>query len=178
MPVSKEHKKLALRTLGQVYRRADKVLVIEHHLLQVSTDWYERKLQLQSSEWVGRLWTLREGRLATDLYIQFKDRAIPVSGLLQRPLGDGENRIKKIFYDFDCTVVILCNPFSGMMKTGIIVALISSSHSLFEVSLNPPTSQYLSLHFWGWILTPLKAIPTMMDIYHIHEWDHLGTTRP
>jgi Heterokaryon incompatibility protein (HET) len=55
VPVTKEHKKIALRTLGQVYRQAHQVLVIDRHLLQVGTDPYERQIQLRASEWIGRL---------------------------------------------------------------------------------------------------------------------------
>jgi Heterokaryon incompatibility protein (HET) len=100
VPVTKEHKKIALKTLGQVYRQAHHVLVIDRHLLQVGTDSFERQIQLQSSEWIGRLWTFQEGRLAQNLFVQFKDGAIPASELLQMPLEIGEDGMRAMFCDF------------------------------------------------------------------------------
>jgi len=101
VPVTKDHKKIALRTLGQVYRQAHHVLVIDRHLLQVGTDLYERQIQLRSSEWIGRLWTFQEGRLARNLCIQFRDEAVPASELLRMPSDIGENKMRAMFCDFD-----------------------------------------------------------------------------
>lgn len=81
MPIQPEWKSIAIRRLGKVYREANKVLVIDRYLQQVSSDWLEQCLQLLASEWMQRLWTLQEGRLASELYIQFKDEAVSIQKL-------------------------------------------------------------------------------------------------
>ncbi|MCJ1247315.1 hypothetical protein MMC30_004529 [Trapelia coarctata] len=82
VPTGLEYKRKAILGLRNVYRQATKVLVIDRHLLRVGPHWLERRAQLICSEWMKRLWTLQEGRLASDLYIQFRDEAVSVTGLL------------------------------------------------------------------------------------------------
>jgi hypothetical protein len=78
VPIKPKWKSKAIRKLRDVYSKANKVLVIDRHLQQVASNWLEQCLQLLASEWMQRLWTLQEGRLASELYIQFKDKAVSI----------------------------------------------------------------------------------------------------
>jgi hypothetical protein len=82
VPAERERKRIAIAKLRTVYAKARKVLVIDKDLMRVGSDENEQILQLLSSEWQRRLWTLQEGRLAHDLHIQFKDGAVSVSKLI------------------------------------------------------------------------------------------------
>ena len=82
VPVSDEWKRLAISKLREVYSTAAKVLVVDHDLSEVGDHWLERRFQVFASEWMRRLWTLQEGRLAKQLYFQFKDGAVPVDRLI------------------------------------------------------------------------------------------------
>jgi hypothetical protein len=78
VPIQPQWKTTAISKLRDVYSKANKVLVIDCHLQQVDSNWLEQSLQLLASEWMQRLWTLQEGRLASELYIQFKDEAVSI----------------------------------------------------------------------------------------------------
>jgi hypothetical protein len=89
VPIDGPWKMKSIEKLREVYREADKVLVLDRCLIQVGEDWLEQRLQLLSAEWMMRLWTLQEGRLAADLYIQFRDRAVPISEIIaEQPTAD------------------------------------------------------------------------------------------
>ena len=79
---TRDAKRAAIAKLHAVYSEASRVLVIDKDLLRVGSDPTERILQLFCSEWMQRLWTLQEGRLARDLFVQFKDGAVSVSSLM------------------------------------------------------------------------------------------------
>lgn len=81
VPVNLKYKRIAITRLRTVYQEAQGVLVIDRHLACVGKDTQERQVQLLSSEWMRRLWTLQEGRLATRLYVQFRHEAVPVEQL-------------------------------------------------------------------------------------------------
>jgi Heterokaryon incompatibility protein (HET) len=165
VPVTREHKKIALRTLGQVYRQAHHVLVIDRHLVQVGLEPYERQLQLRPSEWIGRLWTFQEGRLAKNLYIQFKDGAVPASELLQTPLDIGEIEMRAMFCDFEWNCrkpleYILTNNDDGKQR------LFDLAPALAFRSVTDPNDEpiciatLLELDF-----DRFQSEPSMMDIY-------------
>ncbi|MCJ1411140.1 hypothetical protein MMC19_005228 [Ptychographa xylographoides] len=88
VPIKSEYKRNAILGLRDIYRKAAKVLVLDRHLQQVGTHWLEMRVQVLCSEWMKRLWTLQEGRLASDLYIQFRYQAVPVSQLLTQEVPD------------------------------------------------------------------------------------------
>lgn len=83
VPMNPEYKRLSISRLQAVYSTASSVLVIDRHLQKVGTHWLEMRLQLLCSEWMRRLWTLQEGRLASRLYIQFRYQAVPMAELLK-----------------------------------------------------------------------------------------------
>ena len=57
----------AIARLREVYKEANKVFVLDRHLTKVGDDCIEQLLQLLSSEWMMRLWTLQERRSNTNL---------------------------------------------------------------------------------------------------------------
>jgi hypothetical protein len=165
VPVTREHKKIALTTLGQVYRQAHHVLVIDRHLVQVGLEPYERQLQLRSSEWIGRLWTFQEGRLAKNLCIQFKDGAVPASELLQTRLDIGEIGMRAIFCDFetDCRKpleYILTNDDDGKHR------LFDLAPALAFRSVTDPNDEPICIAtLLGLDFDRFQSEPSMMDIY-------------
>ena len=101
VPVSannRKHRKYAIFRMRDFYVEASKVLVLDSCLQEVGRSIYERRLQVSSSEWMQRLWTLQEALLPEpeNLLFQFRDGAIPLSGLItdpnlvktSRPLGN------------------------------------------------------------------------------------------
>jgi hypothetical protein len=76
-------KMLAIREMAQVYRNADKVLVFDSGLQQVSlnTPASECLTQIEISSWNERLWTIQEAVFAKALYFQFKDGLIGLQKL-------------------------------------------------------------------------------------------------
>ena len=81
VPLQKEARKLALRKLGEVYEKAEVVLVLDNELL--STDFAssdeEIGIRICESNWMRRLWTLEEGLLGrSELLFQFRGKAIPM----------------------------------------------------------------------------------------------------
>jgi hypothetical protein len=84
VPIDPEGKRIAVTKLRDVYQDAHKVLVLDKDLMQVGGDKIEQIMQLLCSQWQRRLWTLQEGRLARELYVQFKDGAVPISELMSK----------------------------------------------------------------------------------------------
>lgn len=88
VPIEEESKRIAISKLRSVYSGASKVLLIVKNLMQVGSDPTEQMMQLLASEWQRRLWTLQEGRLASELLVQFKeDCASVLDHVAFRPPG-------------------------------------------------------------------------------------------
>ena len=98
VPIDRKAKKIAIRSMRHVYKRADKVLVLDSSLMNVkwqdavinakrsSPTWEERRqdmvyvksietmARLCCSGWMRRLWTLQEAALGgSNLYLRFED---------------------------------------------------------------------------------------------------------
>ena len=172
VPIQLKYKELAMTKLRDVYRNADKVLVLDRNLQQVGSHWLEQRLQLMCSEWMRRLWTLQEGRLASDLYIQFANRATPLSELIQsKPPNDS--------CGFDSDI------FSGAyLHTGLRTGhhflprqdfqdrLLDLAMDLGRRSVTVPSDEPICVAtMLGMELETLEAFPaTMYDIYrHFQE---------
>jgi hypothetical protein len=78
MDIYSDYHALALDRMAETYQSADKVLVLDNSLIQCNPDisTVEIGMRLRYSPWMGRLWTMQEGRLADKLFFQFDGRAI------------------------------------------------------------------------------------------------------
>ena len=82
VPVDPNLRKRAITQMKDVYEYADKVLILDAELLNVTLpdgaawDVTECLLRLCSSNWWRRLWTLQEGVKAREIYFQFHNRCI------------------------------------------------------------------------------------------------------
>jgi hypothetical protein len=79
-------KQLALAQMADIYRAADKVLVLDSSLQVVSCadmSWIEMNMRIGYCPWSTRVWTLQEGRLARQVYFQFKNNPILLADLQQ-----------------------------------------------------------------------------------------------
>lgn len=70
-------RKEAICQMADVYRLADRVLVLDSFILTLprSADVVDKYLQIHLSTWHHRLWTMQEGQLARRLFFQFSDGA-------------------------------------------------------------------------------------------------------
>ncbi len=160
-----EAKRLAISKPRRVYSEASKVLVIDKDLMQVGSDQTEQIMQLLGSEWQRRLWTLQEGRLARDLYIQFKEGATAVSELTaQRPLLQRTNSNANVF-DFSLMLKEdMERRFGGIQDAqSHFTALVEDlAPRIVTVKTDEPICLATLL---GLSLEDFDPYPTMLDIY-------------
>ena len=79
VPLRKRFRRVAISLMASIYDCAEKVLVLDSSLLQVSTtagSTLELHVRLMTSRWGQRLWTFHEAALASKLCYQFADRAL------------------------------------------------------------------------------------------------------
>ena len=80
-------KKQAIRLMRKIYSRASQVLVLDaelERLRESDIDELELSARIFSSGWMRRLWTLQEGALAEELWIQLADGPINLSVLHEK----------------------------------------------------------------------------------------------
>ena len=76
VPLERETRKLALKTLGETYSDSNCCLVLDEelYLSSVQSSLEERCVRLVLSTWSRRLWTFQEGLITWDkLYIQYRE---------------------------------------------------------------------------------------------------------
>jgi hypothetical protein len=79
VPLRSRFRRVAIVEMAKIYKHADKVLVLDSPLLQISTTDsppIELHMRLMTSDWGQRLWTFHEAGLARRLHYQFADRAV------------------------------------------------------------------------------------------------------
>ena len=79
-----ELKQLALNYLRHPYMHAEHVLVLDNYFRNVDAadcDVLEIFARVSCGNWIGRLWTLQEGRLAKRIWFQFRDKAVELKAL-------------------------------------------------------------------------------------------------
>lgn len=71
----KQYREKAIRNMANVYRKADRVLVLDSWIQGASRVDHinERSARIFMSNWQRRLWTLQERMLAEVLYFQYRD---------------------------------------------------------------------------------------------------------
>jgi hypothetical protein len=85
-PEYKRERRLAIASLNKIYRRADKVLVLNAELGKFSCNVSDQELSIRitSAPWWRRLWTFPEGVFANELWFQFAGGAIDVKSLMDK----------------------------------------------------------------------------------------------
>jgi hypothetical protein len=73
-----EARKAAISRLSETYKQAEIVLVLDQELQRcpVPATMEEINMRLSCSDWMRRLWTLKEGVLARNLHLQFLDGVV------------------------------------------------------------------------------------------------------
>src|SRR3954454_8774778 len=71
------HRKSAIRKMGDIYNKADRVLVLDSLIQEIprSSGIIDKFACIHVSRWHHRLWTLQEAQLAGSLFFQFLDGA-------------------------------------------------------------------------------------------------------
>ncbi|KAI1113978.1 hypothetical protein F5Y14DRAFT_198927 [Nemania sp. NC0429] len=80
VPVDEAHRELrkrVIRHMSEIYRVADRVLVLDSFILQLSrsASIVDKYIRIHLSNWHHRLWTMQEGQMASALFFQFCDGA-------------------------------------------------------------------------------------------------------
>jgi Heterokaryon incompatibility protein (HET) len=94
----KNLRNLAIRSMHKTYSQANRVLVLDSELQQVTMDisYQEALLRIRVSGWMRRLWTLQEGALAKQLFFQFREGVKSLSSILDAVIEDPSARLDKI----------------------------------------------------------------------------------
>jgi hypothetical protein len=162
VPIEPGAKRAAISQLRRVYSQATTVLVIDKHLLQVGPDPIEQLMQLLASEWMRRLWTLQEGRLAKCLLVQFKHGPVPVSKLMRhgRP---SDVRVCDLFRRFSMELENRFNSLEALPPAKRFALLIED---LGPRRVTYPSDEPICLAtLLGLSLEHFDPYPTMADIY-------------
>lgn len=106
--IHRDQRREAIKKMRDIYKQAEKVLVIDGELMRLSgaANIVEIYLRMKMSGWMRRLWTLQEGLVAQDVHIQFSDGT--------RRLGDVAQAIWQDGFDGDRR---LYSRYSGLSKT-------------------------------------------------------------
>ncbi|KAK5098166.1 hypothetical protein LTR70_006366 [Exophiala xenobiotica] len=83
VPLEQPGRRNAIISMRDVYVRAEKVLVLDSVLSEVSCETYAGDLlmRIRASTWVRRVWTFHECQLAKSLHYQFLERALSLREL-------------------------------------------------------------------------------------------------
>lgn len=94
-------KKLALQHMERVYRQAERVLVFDSALMQVSLDASARECltRIEICSWNERLWTIQEAAFAKVLAFQFKDGLANLHWLAKNYRLERFGSLAKVRYD-------------------------------------------------------------------------------
>ncbi|KIW89213.1 uncharacterized protein Z519_10066 [Cladophialophora bantiana CBS 173.52] len=96
-------KMLALRDMERIYREADRVLVFDSTLMQISLDTPARECltRIEISPWNERLWTIQEAAFAKVLAFQFKDGLASLPWLAKNYRLERFANLAQLRYDQD-----------------------------------------------------------------------------
>ncbi|KAK0099511.1 hypothetical protein ONS96_008349 [Cadophora gregata f. sp. sojae] len=162
VPISLKYKRIAITKLREVYQKAHGVLVIDRHLIRVGRNALERKVQLLCSEWMRRLWTLQEGRLATRLYIQYQHEPISIDALCQ---VDEVPSDTFVFGDINHRASLAIRLHFAQQES-LIRRFMDLTIDMAHRSVTVPTDEPICLAtMLGLPLEQFKPYPTMDDIY-------------
>ncbi|KAF2769675.1 hypothetical protein EJ03DRAFT_91578 [Teratosphaeria nubilosa] len=84
VPLVPHMRRLAISRMASIYRNAKAMIVLDHDLSTVQGSRTSRALQAALCDWITRLWTFQEGRMALyKTFFAFKDRLVPIYELSQ-----------------------------------------------------------------------------------------------
>ncbi|PVH71338.1 hypothetical protein DL98DRAFT_660681 [Cadophora sp. DSE1049] len=162
VPVNLKYKRIAITKLRSIYQKAYGVLVIDRHLIRVGRNVLERKIQLLCSEWMRRLWTLQEGRLATRLYVQFRHEAVSVEELCDIDEVPADNFVFGDISRPASLAIRLHFAHQDHLTRRFMDLTIDMAHRSVTVPTDEPICLATML---GLPLEQYKPYPTMVDIY-------------
>ncbi|OCH91057.1 hypothetical protein OBBRIDRAFT_887228 [Obba rivulosa] len=89
IPKDKARRKRAIGLMGETYRGASAVLVVDSGIrsCSITASHPEKLLRVMTSGWVQRLWTLQEASLARNLVFEFSDGLLRVEDLISDVSG-------------------------------------------------------------------------------------------
>lgn len=165
VPIEKDCKLLAISKLRSVYSGAACVLVVDRDLLEVGSDKTEQMLQLICSEWQRRLWTLQEGRLAHELRIQFKDRAVPVTEYVPESASwDQTITTNQVFDNTSTLTYMIQKRFTENKSKGSHFLALVEDMAQRSVTVKSDEPVCLAT-LLGLSLRESSSYPTVVDIY-------------
>ncbi|PGH18802.1 hypothetical protein AJ79_00215 [Helicocarpus griseus UAMH5409] len=121
VPLERQVRKTAIRRMGQTYKNADSVLVIDSWLNQTGLDGPRAVdlLKVKSCTWTQRLWTLQEALLAqaNQLYFQTPEGPLVESelaygprdmgiGIMERIIGSEDDNLHEVYPDVAKTMIL------------------------------------------------------------------------
>lgn len=117
LETQRESRRLAILRMGEIYRNAAAVLVIDRGLMQVNRpgSLSELRFRIIYSTWYQRLWTLQEGGFAKKLCIVFADGIV-----VYDDIEEAETRIAVAQRGLDLALSCLTNDAARQFQVGII----------------------------------------------------------
>lgn len=113
---SVEHRQSCLILMEQIYREADAVLILDAQIncfQKTDLDSLEICARVVFSRWAQRLWTLQEGAMAKELWIQFADGAVD----LDQVMSNIANNIRA-YASANVLIVMLMNRWKSLRQLG------------------------------------------------------------
>ncbi|EMD32910.1 hypothetical protein CERSUDRAFT_68326 [Gelatoporia subvermispora B] len=134
VPEEKELRKFAIGLMGQTYRQATKVFVIDSGIrsCSVNAPTEEKLLRVVTSGWMQRLWTLQEAVLASELIFQLADGLLTLGNLLKSGMDWTQPVAIQLccaFGDVCMLMSTLSRPPSSLRLLGVVNALRGRSTS-------------------------------------------------
>lgn len=85
----KEKENEGIRLMGETYRNAKKVLVLDSGIRECSKNapLEEKLLRISTSVWMQRLWTLQEAVYAKEMVFEFRDGLVSINELLPKGMS-------------------------------------------------------------------------------------------
>lgn len=181
-------KRVALNKLRHPYMRAAHVLVLDNYLRTVNAgdcDVLEIAARLSCCNWVSRLWTLQEGRLAKRVWFQFKDKAIELKALWEEMGPTQLPRYKGLHYWSLLVTVIsrwIATDLSGGTKNNLGFLAIPSHilvfirHALCFRSVSVPADEALCLFCLADLeMEKITSVQASASLRMKKFWGHMQT---
>ncbi|KAL9119128.1 MAG: hypothetical protein Q9187_004316 [Circinaria calcarea] len=178
-------KQLALKRLRDPYTRAEHVLVLDNYLRTVCAegcDSLESLARLSCCNWIRRLWTLQEGRLAKRVWFQFRDKAIELKTLwngLQRPSKefiDYLPMVASIATRWTATNIFDADENNDNRPWGHPLGLVKLRYILCSRSVSVTADEALCLFcLAGWDMEKITCVPASAPLRMRVFWRQMQT---